>query len=114
MASATLRHGLGEAVFEIAENFNRPGEGRLIVTGMGKSRAQSADRSPPPSPRPARNRTHFYQLAPDNGFAVLDIVRRVFALKMGLVALALATVWLDSRLVSFVTVTLGSLVVGGS
>ena len=58
------------------------------------------------------HRTHFYQRATDNGFAVLDIVRRVFALNMGLLALALTTVWFDSRLVSFVAMVLGSLAVG--
>ena len=58
------------------------------------------------------HRTHFYQRATDNGFAVLDIVRRVFALNVGLVALALATVWFDSRWVSFAALVLGSLAVG--
>ena len=53
------------------------------------------------------HRTHFYQRATDNGFAVLDIVRRVFALNLGLVALALATVWFDSCWVSVVALVLG-------
>ena len=58
------------------------------------------------------HRTHFYQRATDNGFAVLDIVRRVFALNIGLVTLALATVWFDSRWASFAALVLGSLAVG--
>ena len=58
------------------------------------------------------HRTHFYQRATDNDFAVLDIVRRVFALNMGLVVLALITVWFDRPLVSFVAMALGSLAVG--
>ena len=58
------------------------------------------------------HRTHFYQRATDNGFAVLDIVKRVFTLNIGLVALALATIWFDSRLVSLLALVLGSLAVG--
>ena len=58
------------------------------------------------------HRTHFYQRATDNGFAVLDIVRRVFALNIGLVMLALATIWFDSGWVSFVALLLGGLAVG--
>ena len=57
------------------------------------------------------HRTHFYQRATDNGFTVLDIVMRVFVLNTGLVALAIATIWFDSRLVSFAALGLGSLAV---
>ena len=56
--------------------------------------------------------THFYQRATDNNFAVLDIVRCVYALNVGLVALALVTVWFDNRWVSFLALVLGSLAVG--
>ena len=58
------------------------------------------------------HRSHFYQRATDNGFSVSDIVGRVFAVNMGLVALAFTTVWFDSRLVSFAALVLGALAVG--
>jgi UDP-N-acetylmuramyl pentapeptide phosphotransferase/UDP-N-acetylglucosamine-1-phosphate transferase len=58
------------------------------------------------------HRTHFYQRATDNGYPVPDIVRRVFAVNMGLVALAIATVWFDSQLVSVAALVLGGLAVG--
>jgi UDP-N-acetylmuramyl pentapeptide phosphotransferase/UDP-N-acetylglucosamine-1-phosphate transferase len=38
------------------------------------------------------HRTHFYQRATDNGFTVLGVVTRVFAVNIGLGALAVATV----------------------
>jgi UDP-N-acetylmuramyl pentapeptide phosphotransferase/UDP-N-acetylglucosamine-1-phosphate transferase len=38
------------------------------------------------------HRTHFYQRATDNGFTVLGVVTRVFAVNVGLGALAVATV----------------------
>jgi UDP-N-acetylmuramyl pentapeptide phosphotransferase/UDP-N-acetylglucosamine-1-phosphate transferase len=58
------------------------------------------------------HRTHFYQRATDNGYPVPDVIRRVFAVNLGLVALAIATVWFDSHLVSFAALVLGGLAVG--
>jgi UDP-N-acetylmuramyl pentapeptide phosphotransferase/UDP-N-acetylglucosamine-1-phosphate transferase len=46
------------------------------------------------------HRTHFYQRATDNGFAVSEIVARVFLVNLALVALALITVAAQSVLVS--------------
>jgi len=45
------------------------------------------------------HRTHYYQRATDRGFSVTEIVARVFAVNLGLAALALATVLIDSSLV---------------
>ena len=45
-------------------------------------------------------------------YLVSDIVKRVFAVNIGLVALAITTVWFDSQLVSFAALALGSLAVG--
>ena len=58
------------------------------------------------------HRTHFYQRATDNGYSVPDVVRRVFAVNMGLVALAITTVWFNSHLASFAALVLGVLAVG--
>jgi UDP-N-acetylmuramyl pentapeptide phosphotransferase/UDP-N-acetylglucosamine-1-phosphate transferase len=58
------------------------------------------------------HRTHFYQRAMDNGYSVLDIVGRVFAVNIGLVALAIITIRFDSHLVTFAGLTLGGLAVG--
>jgi UDP-N-acetylmuramyl pentapeptide phosphotransferase/UDP-N-acetylglucosamine-1-phosphate transferase len=58
------------------------------------------------------HRTHFYQRATDNGYLVPDIVRRVFAVNIGLMALAVITVWFNSPLVSFAALMLGGLAVG--
>jgi UDP-N-acetylmuramyl pentapeptide phosphotransferase/UDP-N-acetylglucosamine-1-phosphate transferase len=44
------------------------------------------------------HRTHFYQRATDNGFSVPAIVARVFSVNLGLVALALVSVAVDSML----------------
>jgi UDP-N-acetylmuramyl pentapeptide phosphotransferase/UDP-N-acetylglucosamine-1-phosphate transferase len=43
------------------------------------------------------HRSHFYQLATDRGFTVMQIVRRVFIVNLVLAALALATVLRPSR-----------------
>jgi UDP-N-acetylmuramyl pentapeptide phosphotransferase/UDP-N-acetylglucosamine-1-phosphate transferase len=58
------------------------------------------------------HRTHFYQRAIDNGYPVPDIVRRVFAVNSGLVALAVITVSFESQVVSFAALVLGGLAVG--
>jgi UDP-N-acetylmuramyl pentapeptide phosphotransferase/UDP-N-acetylglucosamine-1-phosphate transferase len=44
------------------------------------------------------HRTHFYQFATDRGFSVIAVVSRVFAVNLGLCALALATVAYPGRL----------------
>jgi UDP-N-acetylmuramyl pentapeptide phosphotransferase/UDP-N-acetylglucosamine-1-phosphate transferase len=43
------------------------------------------------------HRTHFYQRATDKGFTVMDIVTRVFAINLGLGALAILTVVVPGR-----------------
>jgi UDP-N-acetylmuramyl pentapeptide phosphotransferase/UDP-N-acetylglucosamine-1-phosphate transferase len=58
------------------------------------------------------HRSHFYQRATDNGYPVSNVVRRVFVVNIGLVALAIATVWFDSHLVILVALALGGLAVG--
>jgi UDP-N-acetylmuramyl pentapeptide phosphotransferase/UDP-N-acetylglucosamine-1-phosphate transferase len=57
------------------------------------------------------HRTHFYQRATDNGFTVLEIVSRVFAVNLALIALATATVILPTRFATLVALTLGILLV---
>jgi UDP-N-acetylmuramyl pentapeptide phosphotransferase/UDP-N-acetylglucosamine-1-phosphate transferase len=42
------------------------------------------------------HRSHFYQRATDNGFAVIEVVRRVFLLNIGLAVLAGLSVQLDA------------------
>jgi UDP-N-acetylmuramyl pentapeptide phosphotransferase/UDP-N-acetylglucosamine-1-phosphate transferase len=44
------------------------------------------------------HRTHFYQRATDNGFSVLEVIARVFALNIVLAGLALASVRLGAAL----------------
>ena len=55
------------------------------------------------------HRTHFYQRATDNGFTVLGVVTRVFAVNIGLGALAVATVMEPGR-VSDVTALIGAVI----
>ena len=60
------------------------------------------------------HRTHFYQRATDRGFSVLQIVARVFAVNLGLVALAAATVlwpsrWLDAAALACATALVAGL-----
>ena len=57
------------------------------------------------------HRTHFYQRARDNGFGVLDIVARVFAVNVILALLALASIWTAGAL-SLVCLALGAVLVG--
>jgi UDP-N-acetylmuramyl pentapeptide phosphotransferase/UDP-N-acetylglucosamine-1-phosphate transferase len=56
------------------------------------------------------HRTHFYQRATDKGFTVMDIVTRVFAINLGLGALAILTVvvpgWASSIAALIVSVAL--------
>lgn len=58
------------------------------------------------------HRTHYYQLATDRGYSVSEIVARVFATNLALVALAIATVLWPGRLSSIVALGLGGALVG--
>jgi len=57
------------------------------------------------------HRTHFYQRATDNGLTVRQIVARIFAVNLALVALAVGSVAVPSRLVSAVTLATGGAMV---
>jgi UDP-N-acetylmuramyl pentapeptide phosphotransferase/UDP-N-acetylglucosamine-1-phosphate transferase len=58
------------------------------------------------------HRSHFYQRAVDGGFAVSEIVARVFVLNLGLVALALLAIVSGSRIVSLGALIAGAALVG--
>ncbi|MPZ57876.1 MAG: glycosyl transferase [Rhizobiales bacterium] len=58
------------------------------------------------------HRTHFYQRATDNGYTVRAIVGRVFAVNLGLVALAAATIAYPSAALDTVALALGAVLVG--
>jgi UDP-N-acetylmuramyl pentapeptide phosphotransferase/UDP-N-acetylglucosamine-1-phosphate transferase len=58
------------------------------------------------------HRTHFYQRATDNGFAVIAVVRRVFVLNIGLAVLAGVSVWQRSGAVDAVLLVIGAAAVG--
>jgi UDP-N-acetylmuramyl pentapeptide phosphotransferase/UDP-N-acetylglucosamine-1-phosphate transferase len=53
------------------------------------------------------HRTHFYQRARDHGWSTIGIVSRVFAVNLGLVALAVVSVVVPSRAVSIGAVAAG-------
>jgi UDP-N-acetylmuramyl pentapeptide phosphotransferase/UDP-N-acetylglucosamine-1-phosphate transferase len=53
------------------------------------------------------HRTHFYQKATDNGFTVLEIVKAVFALNIGLATLALGSIWINSAFGELFLLTTG-------
>ncbi|HEV2956627.1 MAG TPA: glycosyl transferase [Xanthobacteraceae bacterium] len=57
------------------------------------------------------HRTHFYQRATDGGFAVIEIVRRVFVVNIVLAALALVTVMISDRWVAVATLAAGAALV---
>ena len=57
------------------------------------------------------HRTHFYQRATDNGYSVMDVVTRVFALNLALAALATATVTLRTAFAAAAALVLGALLV---
>jgi UDP-N-acetylmuramyl pentapeptide phosphotransferase/UDP-N-acetylglucosamine-1-phosphate transferase len=57
------------------------------------------------------HRTHFYQRATDRGFTVAEIVRRVFATNVALVALALFAVWFDGLTTSLAALLIGIILV---
>ena len=58
------------------------------------------------------HRTHFYQLATDRGFSVPEIVARVFAVNLALVALAVASVLWPGPLSAAVALGGGAALVG--
>jgi UDP-N-acetylmuramyl pentapeptide phosphotransferase/UDP-N-acetylglucosamine-1-phosphate transferase len=58
------------------------------------------------------HRTHYYQRATARGFTVTEIVVRVFAVNLGLAALALATVVAESRAVDVAALACGAALVG--
>jgi len=55
------------------------------------------------------HRTHFYQIATDRGFSVIDVVARVFLVNVGLGALAVMTLLAPAR-----TTDIAALVAGGA
>lgn len=59
------------------------------------------------------HRSHFYQRATDRGWSVIEIVARVFAVNVVLVALAGATVLIHTLATDLVALALGSGAVGG-
>jgi UDP-N-acetylmuramyl pentapeptide phosphotransferase/UDP-N-acetylglucosamine-1-phosphate transferase len=58
------------------------------------------------------HRTHFYQRATDHGWTVRDIVGHVFAVNLGLVILAIATMFYPSMPVTIAALALGASLVG--
>jgi UDP-N-acetylmuramyl pentapeptide phosphotransferase/UDP-N-acetylglucosamine-1-phosphate transferase len=58
------------------------------------------------------HRSHFYQRAIDGGFTVPEIIARVFAVNLALVALALIAVATASRMVSLAALIAGAVLVG--
>jgi UDP-N-acetylmuramyl pentapeptide phosphotransferase/UDP-N-acetylglucosamine-1-phosphate transferase len=59
----------------------------------------------------AAHRSHFYQRATDNGFSVILVVGRVFALNVGLAALAIASALTASILAMALAVIAGTIAV---
>jgi UDP-N-acetylmuramyl pentapeptide phosphotransferase/UDP-N-acetylglucosamine-1-phosphate transferase len=58
------------------------------------------------------HRSHFYQRAIDGGFTVYQVVGRVFAVNVALIALASMTFYLQSRLFQAALVAVGCVLVG--
>jgi UDP-N-acetylmuramyl pentapeptide phosphotransferase/UDP-N-acetylglucosamine-1-phosphate transferase len=58
------------------------------------------------------HRTHYYQRATDRGFSVTEIVVRVFAVNLGLGALAAATVLANSLIANTGALVCGAALVG--
>jgi UDP-N-acetylmuramyl pentapeptide phosphotransferase/UDP-N-acetylglucosamine-1-phosphate transferase len=54
------------------------------------------------------HRSHFYQRATDKGFAVIEVVRTVFGLNIGLAVLAGASVYFTSTLANVILLALGA------
>jgi UDP-N-acetylmuramyl pentapeptide phosphotransferase/UDP-N-acetylglucosamine-1-phosphate transferase len=57
----------------------------------------------------AAHRSHFYQRATDNGFTVLRVVSGVFALNVGLAALAIASTKTQSAVIDILLVIIGGI-----
>ena len=57
------------------------------------------------------HRTHFYQRATENGFTVIEVVREVFVLNVGLAALAAGAIALNSAGGDLVLLALGAIAV---
>jgi UDP-N-acetylmuramyl pentapeptide phosphotransferase/UDP-N-acetylglucosamine-1-phosphate transferase len=55
----------------------------------------------------AAHRTHFYQNATENGFTVLEVVKKVFALNAGLAALSLGSLWMYSTIAQLTLLAIG-------
>lgn len=62
----------------------------------------------------AAHRSHFYQRATDNGFAVLQVVSEVFVLNLALAALAIASIKIQSSAIEIVLVLAGGTAVAFS
>lgn len=60
----------------------------------------------------AAHRTHFYQRATDNGFAVPRVIGEVFALNLLLALLAIAAIRIDSMPVTAIALLAGAIAVG--
>jgi UDP-N-acetylmuramyl pentapeptide phosphotransferase/UDP-N-acetylglucosamine-1-phosphate transferase len=58
------------------------------------------------------HRTHFYQLATDRGFTVLEVIARVFTANLALAALALVSVLKSELFISICALAVGSGIVG--
>jgi UDP-N-acetylmuramyl pentapeptide phosphotransferase/UDP-N-acetylglucosamine-1-phosphate transferase len=58
------------------------------------------------------HRSHFYQRALDGGLSVTTIVSRIFAVNVVLVALAVSTVVIPGRIVSYLALACGAVLVG--
>jgi UDP-N-acetylmuramyl pentapeptide phosphotransferase/UDP-N-acetylglucosamine-1-phosphate transferase len=58
------------------------------------------------------HRSHFYQQATDRGFSVLEVVARVFAVNLALVALALLTVLVPGRASAITALAASAALVG--
>jgi UDP-N-acetylmuramyl pentapeptide phosphotransferase/UDP-N-acetylglucosamine-1-phosphate transferase len=54
------------------------------------------------------HRSHFYQRATDRGFRVVEVVARIFAVNLGLAALALTAILLPSRTTDLTVLTVGA------
>jgi UDP-N-acetylmuramyl pentapeptide phosphotransferase/UDP-N-acetylglucosamine-1-phosphate transferase len=57
------------------------------------------------------HRSHFYQRATDNGFAVIEVVREVFVLNLALAGLAIASIYAHSLAADLTLIAVGALAV---
>jgi UDP-N-acetylmuramyl pentapeptide phosphotransferase/UDP-N-acetylglucosamine-1-phosphate transferase len=57
------------------------------------------------------HRSHFYQRATDNGFRVIEVVARVWAVNLALAVLALATILLPWRMSDIIALSVGAALV---